>query len=266
MRSAGTPGGKRLKALRENVGKTQLEVELDASLGTGYLQRVESGKVKHPERDTLERIVGALNARYTERRDILESFGYIVDAPPPNADEIQWAIKLCRAELDAAVFPAYLLDCTHSVLAWNAGFLKLFSIERYLNSAPLSMLRVLFDPAYGVTPNIANSDEFFPASIRALRSEMQLFHGEAWYERLVTEMRTDCPVFERYWIPSEAQGYSIAARPLTPLEIRSDGEVLKFRITSEPFIQDRRFRVIYCIPADAATMQTSLGWIQAAPL
>ncbi len=43
-----TPGGNRLRALREYRGRTQLDVELDASLGIGYLQRVESGKVRHP--------------------------------------------------------------------------------------------------------------------------------------------------------------------------------------------------------------------------
>jgi hypothetical protein len=30
---------------------------------------------------------------------------------------------------------------------------------------------------------------------------------------------------------------------------------MHFRLTSEPFAQDRRFRVIYYLPADPATMQ-----------
>ena len=112
MNHTGTPAGNRLRTLREAAGKTQLDIELDASLGTGYLQRIESGKVGHPERDTLERILTALNGQYTERRDILELFGYIVDTPPPDDDEIQWAINLCGGEINSAVFPAYLLDCS----------------------------------------------------------------------------------------------------------------------------------------------------------
>ena len=70
----------------------------------GYLQRVESGKVQHPEKETLERILAALGARYSERRDILELFGYVVDAPLPNDEEIRWAIESCQQELDNAVF------------------------------------------------------------------------------------------------------------------------------------------------------------------
>src|SRR5215831_10925384 len=91
MEKSATPGGNHLKALREYIGKTQMDVELDADLGIGYLQRVESGKVRHPERDTLERILTALGAHYTERRDILELFGYVVETPLPDEDEIGWA-------------------------------------------------------------------------------------------------------------------------------------------------------------------------------
>lgn len=86
-----TPGGNRLRALRERAGRPQLEVELDASLGIGYLGRVESGKVRHPERETLERILAALGARYSDRRDLLELFGYVVDTPLPDAADVGWA-------------------------------------------------------------------------------------------------------------------------------------------------------------------------------
>jgi transcriptional regulator with XRE-family HTH domain len=50
--------------LREAKGKTQLWVELEAELGTGYLQRVESGRVALPGHAMLERILAALRASY----------------------------------------------------------------------------------------------------------------------------------------------------------------------------------------------------------
>ena len=71
-RMVGTPGGAKLRALREGAGRTQLWVEAEAGLGTGYLQRVESGRVTQPERATLERILLSLEARYSERREVLE--------------------------------------------------------------------------------------------------------------------------------------------------------------------------------------------------
>jgi transcriptional regulator with XRE-family HTH domain len=268
MNERGTPGGHRLKALRHARGKTQLDVEFEASLGLGYLQRLESGKVQHPERETLDRILTALGARYTERRDILEVFGYVVDAPMPNADEIAWAVNVCQTELNSAVFPAYLLDCAHRLLTWNHLLPKLFidvplqqsrSEKRYL-----SMMRILFDSAFGLTDHIANPDTFLPAQMRALRYEMVLFPDEPWYESLIKEMR-GCATFERYWTQAETQPVShVAARPLTILEFASpEGDVWQFRVMSESFAQDRRFRVIYLPPADPKTMEQCLRWFQA---
>jgi transcriptional regulator with XRE-family HTH domain len=46
-------GGRMLRQLREQIGQTQLWVELEAELGSGYLQRVESGKVKRLLRQTV---------------------------------------------------------------------------------------------------------------------------------------------------------------------------------------------------------------------
>ncbi|MCA9909217.1 MAG: helix-turn-helix domain-containing protein, partial [Anaerolineae bacterium] len=153
-----TPGGRRLRALREYHGKTQLDVELDASLGIGYLQRLELGRVQQPERDTLERILAALDARYTERREVLELFGYVVDAPIPTEAEIEWAVSVCRAELDSAAFPTYLLDCAHRLLYWNALVPRLYVTPgtdmRAERLGRLSVLKLIFDPAYHVTPRI----------------------------------------------------------------------------------------------------------------
>lgn len=260
MKFVQTPGGNRLRILRERMGRTQLDIELDADLGSGYLQRVESGKVQHPERETLQRILAALGARYTDRRDILELFGYIVDAPMPVESEIKWAISVCQAELNSALFPVHLLDCAHRLLAWNKAFPNLFRVRWEAHDDPedsrISMLRILFDPLYGVTPMVANPDIFFPASIRALRSEMQLFHGETWYDNLIGAMRKGA-TFEKYWQQAERIAYyHVAARPLTPLAMNLPGVgLLNFRIMAEPFIQDRRFRLIYCFPADSATMR-----------
>jgi hypothetical protein len=50
---------------------------------------------------------------------------------------------------------------------------------------------------------------------------------------------------------------------LTSFNLRlldSDIEFLQFRLLSEPFALDRRFRVMYYLPADAVTMQQCAVW------
>jgi hypothetical protein len=229
----------------------------------GYLQRVESGKVQHPEKDTLERIVSALGTHYSERREILELFGYVVDTPLPDADEIQWAVDACRKELDNAIFPAYLLDCAHRLLVWNALLPRLFRVEER-RMASVSMLRLLYDPQYGITPLISNPNVFLAAQIRALRYEMQHIGGEAWHQALLNDVMRESPLFRNYWQETEGgQRPPFAARPLFPLELMlpNVGQ-LQFWLTSEPFAQDRRFRVIYYLPADSVTMQQCVMWLQ----
>lgn len=263
MANLATPGGKRLRALREYRGKTQLDVELDASLGMGYLQRLELGRVKQPERDTVERILSALDARYTERREILELFGYIVDAPIPDADEIDWAIQVCQDDVNQAHFPMYLLDCSHRLLFWNACLPRLFHIPSLATVSATrqyaTMLGIIFNPAYGTVSRIVNKDTFFAAQIRAFRYERQWFHDEPWYATLINDM-LQFDVFKTYWENEKHKPIYIPARPLVPLQLQVADKQLCFRLIAEPFVQDRRFRMIFLLPDDVETAQQCQIW------
>ena len=52
-----------------------------------------------------------------------------------------------------------------------------------------------------------------------------------------------------------------AARALVPVRLAVPGAgLLQFRLSSEPFARDARFRVIYYFPADPATMRRCAAW------
>lgn len=259
MRESRTPGGARLRALREAFGKTQLWVEVEADLGTGYLQRVESGKVAQPERATLERILSALGARFSERQEVLELFGYTVDARPPTDEELAWAVALCRRELNDFPFPAYVLDCTHRLIAWNRHVPPLFGIDpadrTLAGIANRSLLAAWFDPTSPLASLVAEPDVFLPALIRALRHEMQKFWTEPWYAEMLAGL-LELPRFRHYWgVVEREPAAATAARALVPLRLAPPGGgTLQFRLASEPFTRDARFRVVYYFPDDAHTM------------
>ena len=261
----GRPGGARLRALREAAGRTQLWVEAEADLGSGYLQRVESGKVVLPARATLERILTALDARYSERREVLSLFGYAVTASPPTEEEIESACAACRRELHEVPFPAYLLDCTHRLIAWNRHVPRLFGVapdDPLLGGlARSSVLAAWFDPATPLAALAAEPDVFLPALIRALRFEMQQFRGDGWYADLLAQL-LGLPRFREYWRVVEEEPPPVtAARALVPVRLAAPGgSVLQFRLSSEPFARDGRFRVVYFFPADAATMRECAKW------
>ncbi len=264
-RGPGTPGGAKLRALREHAGKTQLWVEAEAELGSGYLQRVESGKVAQPERATLERILTALDARYSERREVLERFGYAVAAPPPTEEDIAWACAACRRELHEFAFPAYVLDCTHRLIAWNRYFPRLLGVapdDPLLGRlARQSLLALWFDPASPLAPLVAEPDRLLPALIRALRHEMEQFRTETWYAALFARLY-ELPRFRHYWAATEREPAPAgAARALVPVRLTVPGAgSLQFRLSSEPFTRDARFRAVYYFPADPTTIHQCAAW------
>lgn len=263
---SGTPGGYRLRILRERAGKSQFAVEVDAGLGSGYLQRVEAGKVIQPERETLERILTALGAGYSERRQILEMFGYVVRTPLPRAPEINWALSVCHHELHGVTFPVYVLDCSHRLLGYNAYFPKLLGVKPgspfVTGMVGLSMLHAWFDPAYGLVERLENPEEFLRLQIQALKFEMRLFTQEEWYPQVIGDL-LQIPLFRQYWEADDANSYAVAARPtvLVGINVPNVG-LLHFRLTSETFIQDMRFRIIYYLPADVLTIQQCSQWAQ----
>ena len=264
-RGSGTPGGARLRALREQAGRTQLWVEAEAELGSGYLQRVECGRVRQPGRATVERILAALGSRYSERREVLELFGYTVAAPLPTEDETAWAIEVCRRELHAVDFPAYVLDCAHRLVAWNRYIPHLFGLGE--DGAPerlagRSLIEPWFEPGSPLARLVAEPDRFLPALVRALRYEMQPYLGEPWCADVFARL-WELPRFRRAWTAVEREPPAAgAARALVPVRLTVSGAgVLQFRLMSERFTRDARFRLIYYIPADPATMHRCEAWV-----
>jgi hypothetical protein len=229
------------------------------------LQRVESGKVAQPERSTLERILAALDARYSERRELLELFGYVVTTPPPTEEEIAWARAICHHELHEVSLPAYVLDCTHRLVAWNRYVPLLFGIDAADPSlgglAGESLLAAWFDLTSPIAALVAEPELLLPALIRAHRFEMERFRGETWCQPLLARLQ-ELPRFRHHWASVEREpAPASAARALVPIRLAVPGAgLLQFRLASEPFTRDARFRLVYYFAADPATMRRCAEW------
>lgn len=264
-----TPGGARLRALREAAGRVQLWVEIEAELGTGYLQRLESGRVVQPERATLERILGALDARYSERREVLELFGYTVATPPPTDEEVAWAAEISRPEIQAAPFPAYVLDCAHRIVAWNQTVPHLFGLDpadlTLGGLAGHSLLAAWFDLSSPIGCLVAEPEAFLPMLVRAMHYEMEQFRTEPWAREVIARLE-ELPRFRAASaaVPPEQgplQGPVTSARAQALVRLDHPGAgPLQFRLSSERFVRDARFRVVYLFPADPATMTACATW------
>jgi transcriptional regulator with XRE-family HTH domain len=258
--------GERLRQLRKKYGMSQVVVEAEADLGSGYLQRLECGKVKQPLRETLERILAVLGARYNECREVLESYGYYVSTPLPNDAEIVWACQVSQQFLDSVPFPGYLLDCGQRLLAWNMFFLKAVGMQPgsavSTRLRGLSILSMIFDEQYQVVGLTQNPDMFFPPMARIFQRELRPYSHEEWCQELIADALETLPLFRKYWTGMQHDDLQeLAARAVVPLHVSlPGGTVLQFRLAVEYFLRDSRFRVVYFIPSDMVTFQQCEVW------
>ncbi len=237
-----------LRQLRELSGKTQLDVELDAKLGIGYLQRLELGKVQKPQYDTLDRILYALDAPYDIKRHIMNLFGYQIDFSIPTDTEIKTIASEFKTVLQETPLPCYLLDYTHRVCAWNALADEIFDFSSIqLNSASSMCLPELLFALPAIQSRIKNPDEFYLAQIRVLKYEQIVTSDHESSSAFIQKMQ-QYPLFVKYWEQFPDHVIAIPARPLCLLKIQVKYELKHFRLMSELYGYDSRFRVMYLVP------------------
>ena len=180
-----------------------------------------------------------------------------------------WAAEVSRPELDEAPFPAYTLDCAHRLVVWNRLVPPLFGIDprdpTLGGLAGQSIMVAWFDEASPISGLVLEPRSFLVGLVRGLQYEMQQFRTEAWYEPLLDRLR-ELPGFREAWeTAAREQGVVTAARALVPilLNVPKVGP-LRFRLSSERFVRDARFRVVYLFPGDPAAMSACASWAAAA--
>jgi hypothetical protein len=124
------------------------------------------------------------------------------------------------------------------------------------------MLPTWFDPASPFGAMVAEPDVFLSAMIRALRYEFHRIRNETWVDDTLAELSARLPRFREEWARAAEEPPPIsAARILVPIRLNVPGTgSLLFRLVSEPFVRDARFRLIYFVPADPPTMRQCAAW------
>ena len=147
-----TEGGRKIRALRESAGLSQAVLAADAAIGTAHLQKIEVGIIRKPDFETLSAVLSALSVRYTDRHDVLEAFGYKVPHDVPTQAEITWAIQHSIEELNDVTVPAYLMDDSQRLLAWNSFVPRLIGLRpddpALAQFAGVTTIDLALNPAY----------------------------------------------------------------------------------------------------------------------
>jgi transcriptional regulator with XRE-family HTH domain len=266
-------GGEKLRNLRQAARLSlvelaaKLEIDLGKSIDTKHINKIETGGIKKPLAETLEAILEGLNASYRDRRDVLETFGYSLSRRLPTDSEIDEIRALTVNELKDATYPMLLIDFGHRLLAWNRYAPRL--IGRHPDDPTLSTFYgvttfdLVFNPTLGGRLLVENPDEFGPAWLHMVKSDLHESRHEAWFAALFGRVR-GLPGFSDIWdaVP-EAPTRLVTPLSVVPLQLNVPGTgVLQFRLSTSDFLLDSRFQLIHFTPFGAVTLRACAVWAE----
>lgn len=268
-----TLGGRKLQELRQAAQLTlvdltaRLETDHGTPIDAGHINKIETGNIKKPLAETLERILAGLSAGYRDRRDVLEAFGYAVPTTLPSEQEIAEARRLTAYELEDSTYPVMLIDCGQRLWAWNRYTPRIIGLHpddpATTRFAGVTIFDVTFNPAFVTRLLIANPEEYLPAMLEFIKAGMYRFHDEPWYNEIVGRAST-FPGFRAVWDSLPADTFQrYAYRSIVPIKINVPGTgVLDFRMSSTDFLLDPRFQIIHFTPFGAKTLRTCAEWAE----
>lgn len=240
--------------------------QLEVSLRIGWsdatrLSKIEQGRVGKPTRETVEKIIKALELNEIDKNHFLFSGGYL-----PNDDEIEKMRKVFKEMINNWSYPAYLVDYSwRLVFANNITFGIMKDREgmkkNYLQSKP-NILEAnfardrYFDSSAEKGDTKENLYPFLLTTFVRFKVEQQGRENELWYKTLMAKLMKD-PRFRELWIEADPSKYDklLLDYEYKIIKYYDQNITLRFHVSISRVTQDERFRVYLHYPADEFTNQ-----------
>ena len=269
-----TLGGQQLRELRRRTGLSlmdlaaKLESEVGKPIDAAHINKIETGSIKKPTRETLEAILAGLEASYVDRRAVLDAFGYSLPRALPTQREIEEMRRLTANELNEATYPILLIGLGHRLFAWNRYVPRLIGKHpddpKLASYYGVTTFDLVFNPALGGRPLVANPEEFWPACLRTGKSDLYAFRHEPWFTAMLSRVRK-LPGFSKVWdaVP-EGDVRLVTPLSVVPLQLNVPGTgVLQFRLSTSDFLLDPQFHIVHFTPYGAKTLRACAAWAEA---
>ncbi|MCM0676618.1 helix-turn-helix transcriptional regulator [Micromonospora phytophila] len=196
----GLPDGVR----RRTPGLRRQEVAQLAGMSVDYYVRLEQGRGPRPSRQVLSALARALLLSRDERAYLFRVAG---ESPPPTAGPSREVAPGLRHLIDAmTTTPAYLLDATYDVLAWNRLATWFVGDLSEVRATDRNMIRWMFRRS--VTEGHWTDEDalrFARTSVADLRAAYGRYPGDRGIAELVTELLGTSPLFARLWAEHDVE-------------------------------------------------------------
>lgn len=242
--------------------------QLDVSLRIGWkdtsrLSKIEQGRVGKPSRETIEKIINALELTEQEKGDFLLVGGYLL-----TDKEIEKVIKEYRERLDNWPYPVYIMDFTWRLLYSNLLNLDLLNLAHFwkaeIERIHPNALLFAFLPKDQFPVEVMkgeDADHLYPfpvAQIVSFKTETIKYSGEAWYTKLISSLYSD-EAFRELWAKLDTKDYY---KKLLDYEFKkvtgiynSQKLTFNFHMQTAKIINDPRFQIVFYFPADEQTTE-----------
>lgn len=251
-----------IKDYRIKKRLSQLEVSLRIGWqDTTRLSKIEQGRVGKPTRETIEKIIKALDLDEQEKGEFLFVGGYL-----PTDTEIAHAISISKDKIDQWNYPAYLMDFSFRWLYTNIYTLKTAGLpdkfKKVVKKDKPNFLEFPFLPKEQFAIEILKGEDadnlktFQVAQIAAFKTENLHYQNESWYKSLIKSLMK-YQDFRKFWPKITLADYH---KKLFDYEYkRMIGEYegkkrsLDFHLQTAKLITDPRFQVVLYYPANTQT-------------
>ncbi|WP_092528900.1 helix-turn-helix transcriptional regulator [Amycolatopsis arida] len=181
---------------RRTPGLRRQEVAQLAGISVDYYVRLEQARGARPSRQVLAALARALLLTADEREYLFRVAG---EAPPPTAGPSREVPAGIRHLLATLPNPAYVLDATYELLAWNR-LATHFLGDPAAPGAERNVIRVIFrrpddDPHWDSPASVG----FAMATVADLRAAMARYPGDRGIAELVTELTATSARFTEMW-------------------------------------------------------------------
>lgn len=225
---------------------------------TTRLSKIEQGRVGKPTRETVQKIIDALDLNDQERGEFLLVGGYI-----PTDAEVEEIKDSVKEKVDNWPYAAYLMDFSFRILYTNLLNLKVLGLDPKWQKViekdkPNGLLfPFLPDDIFPVKvskgEDISSLKPFQVAQIATFKTETYKYQNESWYKKVVQELMSN-DEFRKLWPQIDQKDYH---KKFSDYEFkRIEGEyegvkkTLNFHIYTTKLINDPRFQIVLYYPAD----------------
>jgi transcriptional regulator with XRE-family HTH domain len=188
---------------RRTPGLRREELATLAGISVDYLVRLEQGRETRPSAPVLASLAEALRLDDDERVHLRRLAGLTAHPelcaswqPPPTSSPVRGTTWMLLERLDPT--PAFVLDHTAGVVAWNEAYERLMARTGLFDTEPPNLLHYTFlNPAsrtlFRDWHNVAQEQ------VGNLRSVTTRVCGDPAMEALVGELSINSPEFARLW-------------------------------------------------------------------